>query len=392
MFGSVTAQTDNGLEQQFELVVIQRLFQNCQHILIRGHAEIEVAGVVQVNPVALLMAFQLMHMGRGFVGAPQQLAGFWGAVVDQGDPDTAGGLHGPVGDFKQLVFHRGPQAFRLFQGLAIILAHQQNGKGVITQARQYIAFVKLFAQQVGNVAQHQVGAGDTGIRLDPGEVVDGDIEQGALQLVGQGLFHTSVQAFAEVLPIVQASEQILTADFLELFFQLDVVLYEALNHLGAALAVIGGRQNGIYQVDGAAVTAQGGTTHFIVFGGTVMEILEKGLEVILVFIYHRIHGGDTHQVIDVFIAEHVQVGLVGIDMHAVADIGDGIHGAVEQQLAAFFRFLQVQIQGAAAPSLLKVAQLPVNGQQDMILLGMGNDVTGAEFQGFHDQLGLVAFG
>src|SRR5690606_35291270 len=148
----------------------------------------------------------------------QELCGFGRAIVDQGDTDAAGSLHGSVGNFEELILDGSPQVFRLLQCLTVILADQQDGKGIITQTCQDIGFIELFAQEVGNVAQDQVRAGDPGIGLDPGEVVQGNVEQGSLQFIGQGFLGTGVQALGEILSIVQPGEQILAADFLELLF------------------------------------------------------------------------------------------------------------------------------------------------------------------------------
>ncbi|CDM48399.1 hypothetical protein PaWS136_5454 [Pseudomonas aeruginosa WS136] len=106
-------------------------------------------------------------------------------------------------------------------------------------------------------------------------------------------------------------------------------------------------------------------------------------------------GGDqvddrqAFQFLGVLVAEQRHVGAVGVDVHAVVDVGDGVDRAVEQQLAAFFRLAQGEFGGAARAAFGEAGQLAVGDQHQALVLALRQGVLGAEHQGVGDGVGVV---
>ncbi|MNE41438.1 hypothetical protein D3C80_1355100 [compost metagenome] len=76
-------------------------------------------------------------------------------------------------------------------------------------------------------------------------------------------------------------------------------------------------------------------------------------------------------------------------MHAVVYIGDGIHRAVEQHLAALLGFPQGHFGGAAGAAFLEVAELAVGHQHQSLVLALRHGVLGAEGERFGDSVRVV---
>ncbi|MNN16666.1 hypothetical protein D3C81_1298140 [compost metagenome] len=76
-------------------------------------------------------------------------------------------------------------------------------------------------------------------------------------------------------------------------------------------------------------------------------------------------------------------------MHAVVDVGDSVHRAVQQQLAALLRLAQADLGGASRAALLEIGQFAIGHQHQALVLALGQGILRAQGQGFGDQVGIV---
>ncbi|MCY1351682.1 hypothetical protein D9M69_379560 [compost metagenome] len=189
--------------------------------------------------------------------------------------------------------------------------------------------------------------------------------------------------------IEQAGDQVLTADLAQLLFQFGAAGFGADHHLDAGFAVVGRGRKVHPRLETLAVglaTAAGELAGAFAIAVVLQEFLEPGLVGACDQVDHR----HAFEFVAIVVAEHLHVGAVGIDVHAVVDVGDGVHGAVQQQLAALLRFPQADLGGAAGAALFEVGQFAVGHQHQALVLALGQGVLGAKGQGFGDEVGVVA--
>ena len=202
MLLAFTAQINDGLEQQLEAVVVQRLQDGFNRVaLIQGFV---VVGVVDQNPVALLVAFLFSHIGGGGVGAGHQLFGFRRVFGDRRHANTDRKLNGSAIDVEQVVFDGLAHSLGVIgHGLLVTrLAHQ--AEGIVAQAGQGDVLVHLLFQQVGQIAQEQIGAGDADLALHAHEVVEGNVGKGTGLVLFAGFADVLGQRVHQVLSVEQA--------------------------------------------------------------------------------------------------------------------------------------------------------------------------------------------
>ncbi|MCY1493792.1 hypothetical protein D9M68_276350 [compost metagenome] len=268
-------------------------------------------------------------------------------------------------------------------------ARLQDGEHVVAEARQMGVAAEVGAQQVGQVGEQQVDAGQADVGEQRRVAVDAHIgEAGRLAGVDR-TFGGAVEQFEEVVAVVQAGDQVLAADFAQLFFQLRVVALGADHHLDAGLAVVAGRREAHARLEALAVGLDAAAGQFVgAFAALVA--LQEVLELALVGGGDQVDHRHAFQFVGVLVVEHLQVGAVGVDVHAVVHVGDGIDRAVEQQLAAFFRLAQGHFGGAAGAAFVEVGQFAVGHQDQPLVLALRQGVLGAEGQGLGDGVGVVA--
>ncbi|MCY1405821.1 hypothetical protein D9M71_210690 [compost metagenome] len=280
------------------------------------------------------------------------------------------------------------QALQGVLGLLRGDARQQGGKAVVGKARQLGTVAEVLAQQAGAVGQQQVAIGHADLAEQAGMAVDAHDGQGGGTAIAHGPFAGLVEQFEEVHAVVQAGDQVLAADLAQLLRQFGIVAFRADHHLGAGLAVIGGRREGHPCAELAAVVAHAATQQLGVLLAVLVgleEVLERALITALDQVDHR-HAGD---IVGVAVAEQFDVGAVDVDVHAVVDVGDGVHRAVEEQLAALFRFAQRHLGGAPGAAFLEVLQFALGHQQQAFVVGLRHAILGAEQHGFGDRLAVA---
>ena len=92
-------------------------------------------------------------------------------------------------------------------GVAAIVG--QHGEGVVGEAGHQILFTHLFAQTAGDVGQQQVGTADANAVQRAAVAVQFHIQQGLIDLAGNGTADRLFHLAQEMLAIRQTSDQIL---------------------------------------------------------------------------------------------------------------------------------------------------------------------------------------
>ncbi len=274
--------------------------------------------------------------------------------------------------------------------LALLRCHvaQQRGEGVVAEACQLGSRREVPAQQVGQFGQQAIGIAEAEVGLQAGETVDADVGQaGALSGIDRAL-DRAIEQFQEMIAVVQAGDRVLAADFAQLL-QLGVVALGANHHLYAGLAVVAGRREVHPRLEAAAVGANAAADQLrSALQGLI--VLQETLEIALVAGGDQVDHRHAFQLVDILVAEQLEVGAVGVDMHAVMHVGDGIHRAFQEQVATLFGFTQRHLGGAPCATLFQVRQLPVGHQDQPLVLALRQGTLGAQRQGFGDGVDVVA--
>ena len=67
-------------------------------------------------------------------------------------------------------------------------------------------------------------------------------------------------------------------------------------------------------------------------------VLQETFELALIAGCNQVNHRHAFELFHILVAKQLEIGAVGVDMHAVMDIGNGIHRALEQQLTTLFGF------------------------------------------------------
>ena len=118
------------------------------------------------------------------------------------------------------------------------------------------------------------------------------------------------------------------------------------------------------------------------------EILDDLLEFALVLAVDQIQYRHALQFIEAAVAEHLQIGIVGADVHAVMDVGDGVAGRFNQRVAAAFRFPQVCLDVADRAAVDQGVEFLLDDVLDMFGPVAQHYVSRACGNGFNDGFGV----
>lgn len=381
---AVAAQADDWLEQQAEAVGLQRLLEDRDDVAALGGGGKLFRRVVLLD---LRPALACRVIGAA-MRTVHHVLGLGGLLVETGDADAEGGLGAAAVQLEKVVLDFLQQSLQRRLRLLGSLALEQGGEDRIAETRQVGFLAELFTHQSGQLAEQQVDPGKPVVGLERGVAVEMDIGQGRRLAGGHRLLHGGIHQVEEVAAVVETGDRVLAADFAELFFQLGVVDLAADHHLDAGFAVVRGGGEADARLEFLAVELDPGANQFGL-ALVVLVALEEILEGALVAGGDQVDDRQAFQFLGVLVAEQRHVGAVGVDVHAVVDVGDGVDRAVEQQLAAFFRLAQGEFGGAARAAFGEAGQLAVGDQHQALVLALRQGVLGAEHQGVGDGVGAV---
>ena len=380
-FARVAVQADDGLEQQLEAVVRQRVLDALAPGLVElalGH--LALLRAIDDGAVAALLAC----LGIGAPGPRQDLVGVEFVVVDDGGADAGRGGDGlaldvedVAGDGLAQTVHVGLQGFFLPD-------RYQAGEGIALEAGYETLLAAEVHQQAACLHQQCVSGGDAQLLTQLVEAVDLQVQQAETLLGLGGRGDGLAQAIHEIGPVVEPGEHVALLEFLDLLLQLLVVGRAADHHLGAGFALDAGRAELELGLERLAFLRLQGQIQGLVRFLAASVFAQEFLESILVRGGHQVEDRHALEVVPVVVAEQLQIGLVGIDMHAVGDVGDGVLGAVEQGLAAAVRLLQGLLQLAHAVVIGLAPRAALQHQPQVGLVVLGHHICGPLFHAGDD--------
>ena len=383
-------QADNGLIHQAEPVVLQGLGNGLFPLLLAFPPELLVGDrIVQMHPVA---AGRTRHLA-GQIGARDRLVRVRHAFRDRADADAGGDGQAASVDVEDVFLDGVAQCLGQGLGRVQIALAQQQGEGIVPEARGQALFAQLVADDVGHVLDHQVAAHQPDRVLDPLEVVQQDIQQEGVGTAGAGIGHGQLHLLEEVLAVVQAGEDVLLAEKLQLLGQFRVGAGLIADHdLGADLALDRGRGEFHPRLEIAAGNADALHLQLVDLLLLLVVVAQEVPEPGGVVGGDHVHDGMALDLLQVVEAEHLQIGLVGVDVHAVVDIGDGIARTVQQGATAFLALLVADAVALQLAPHQQIGLLAGHHQAQVVGLVIGHQIGSAGLERGDDLrlLGAVA--
>ncbi|GIX21475.1 MAG: hypothetical protein KatS3mg121_0258 [Gammaproteobacteria bacterium] len=214
-----------------------------------------------------------------------------------------------------------------------------------------VLVVELVLDDAGGLGDDLVGGDQAEGVLDVLEVVQADQKQCIMALL---LFQTGdggLEFFEEGRAVEQAGEGVETAELVDLFFELAGVGALADDDLQARFAFDAGRREFHAAEEGSAgEVLELGLEDGLAGAVFDVELPQELLELVLVFTDDQVHDGQAFDVVEMLDAEAFQVSLVGVDVHALVNVGDGVARVVHQDSAARLAFLVALDQFGVAPA------------------------------------------
>ncbi len=172
------------------------------------------------------------------------------------------------------------------------------------------------------------------------EIIQAKIQYGGKLALSGGSGHRLVQLVHEPLAAEQAGDLILLTDLADPLFNLALVHAGHSNHdLGTGFTVIGAGREG---KGGIKLTAIGMDALALQLLGLVFVLgatAQQFLQLVVVRGRDHVHDRHTRQIIGILIAKHFHVVVIGMDMHAIEYVGDGITALIHEHGKPLFRIM-----------------------------------------------------
>ncbi len=265
----------------------------------------------------------------------------------------------------------------------------QHGEIVFTEAGQLRVLADHVGQQPGKGADQGVGRGQADVRQQACVVVRLDQQQAKLAFAAPGLGHCAFQLQHEGRAIEQAGDLVALAQVLDLARQLGVEPHAAAeHHLQAGLALVGGRGKFHRRRERTAILVARVELVLRRRRLATAEALQQLLEALHVLGRDHVQQRDALDVVEVLVTEHLQVSVVGTDVHAFMHVGDRVARGGDQCVAAALGLAHLRLDPAQAATRLQIDPLVADhGEQVLGALAQGQG-TDAVAAGLH-QLVLV---
>ena len=235
-----------------------------------------------------------------------------------------------------------------------------------------------------------------------GVVVRLDQQQAMRPPLRSGFANRSVECAEEGGAVEQPSRLVALLEFLDLTreFWILVRRLAAKDHLLARLAfVLGGGEFHHRGKIAAFDVARGqfiARRRRIAFG----QALQQLLEFVHVLRRHQVEQRHALDVLELLVAEHLQVGRIGADVHAFVDVGNRLPRGIDQRVAAALRFAHLRFKLALRAPRDQIFPSSADRTQQLLRASTQGDPVRAErlqrIQGFigdpvqHGQQGDVA--
>ena len=199
----IVAHRHDGLEHQGEAIMVTGVAHARGPAHVLGHAGLLVVlARVQVDAVA---ALRLGHVA-GQIGLGQDVVRRLGMVVDQGHADGAGDVERLAAVEELEVLEQAAQVLRRRHRLRAVHVVEQHRELVAAEAGQQVALADVALEQPGAFLEELVPGGVAEGVVDVLELVQVDVEQGAVGAAARHARDDPVEFLVEVLAVVQPGE------------------------------------------------------------------------------------------------------------------------------------------------------------------------------------------
>ena len=356
-------QADHGLVMQAEAVVLQRFAQALDpvlHTLFFG--AVDGARIEDLEAVAAQVGGRLQAVRRA-----RQHGADAGDLLADLHAAQAGGHRGRA--FAHVEHVRGiGRAELLGQGGGVgVVAAQQDGERALAEAGRDAAVVQLLGQARRQRGGQVVGRIDADVGQQALVVVGFDQQQAVLVFATGHRGHRRLQLAQEGGAVEQAGDHVALAQVLHLAGQFGIELLAAAeHHLHAGLALVGGggefqRGRETVAVQAARFQLEARRRRF-----ALAELLQQGLEVADVLRAHQVQQREAFHILERLEAEHLQVGIVGPDVHAFVDVGDRVARGRDQCVAPALGLAHLAFQAALRTARIQVGPLPPQYGQHVV--------------------------
>ena len=313
--------------------------------------------------------------GRGLhalAGAVEHLADIGGLFADLRTADTDGEGAGTAADFEHPRRVCGPDALGQSLGHRVIAARQYR-EAVVGKTRCFCAAIgdfvgKCRAQAISHRLEQLVNAVQPDALQGALVVVRFEQQEAVLALVAAGIDHRILQLLEEGLAVEQAGGLVAFAQFgkLALEFRIDLDRLVAEDDLLAGFALIFGSGELHDRREFAALAVHRG--EFVTRRRRLAlgEILEQRAKCVHVSGCDQVEQGHAFDIVEGLEAEHLQIGLVGADVHALVDVGDGFARGVDQHVAAALGFAHLCFQLALRAAGIEVLPFGLHVLQELL--------------------------
>ncbi|MNV13299.1 hypothetical protein D3C71_1039330 [compost metagenome] len=390
------------LQAQVRLVQLQRLALQAQYRLVMQLEAVAAQRFADAGDPAL-DAFFLhpvdggrIEDARGIAQLRGSLLAFGGARQDLADAgDLLAHLHaadadGDRGRALADAEHLGGERITDLVGQGHRLrvgAFGQDREAVLAKAGHLGRIADAGGQHLAQRTDQGIGRIQTDVRQQARVVVRLDQQQAELAFAAAGLGHRVFHVQHEGGAVEQAGDLVALAQVLDLAGQFRVELHPpaAEHHLQAGFAFVAGL--GEFHGGREHRTVLVARIHLVLRGGSfaLAHRLEQLLEAVHVLRGHHVQQRDAFDVVEGFVAEHLQVGLVGADMHAFVDVGDRVARGGDQRVAAAFGLAHLRFDAAQPAARVQVGPLVAHHRQQVLgamAQGDGADAIGASLDPF----------
>jgi hypothetical protein len=120
----------------------------------------------------------------------------------------------------------------------------------------------------------------------------------------------------------------------------------------------------------------------------VRNIAQQLLEGLYVRRGHEVEQRHALDVLEFVVAEHLEVGGVGANVHPLVDVGDRVARGFDQRIATAFGLADLGLEPAHAATRLEVVEFPRHHHLQVEELAAQHDPAGARL-GQRDEVGIV---
>ncbi len=107
---------------------------------------------------------------------------------------------------------------------------------------------------------------------------------------------------------------------------------------------------------------------------------------------HHVEDGHALELLEVGEAEHLEVGRIGVDVHALVHVGDRVARALEQGRTALLALAPGLLAAGVGAPLAHVLELARHYQAEVLGVVAAHIVGGARLEGLHDACLVVVIG